>query len=98
MNFPNSEYSKNQIIDRAVEMFWMHETNFAQVLELPIMQDSRFLGEDANQRLIEEICLNVPSILIMLDKFKESKEYLEKVEVVLTKAKLDFIKAKVNLI
>lgn len=106
MNFrgENKVYSKNQPIYNPIQQFSMHEGNFEELLDnekLKQMFGQSVFEEPMQGELeahLDEICINIPSILIMLQKYKEAEALFEKVMMIGSDHRCSITMAKIKLI
>ena len=90
----HKEYSKDVILANAAKLFHMHESNYSQLLD-PVNLEGMIA--DADEVYLEEICINIPSILIILDRQKEALDLMDKIEMICSNHQMEVTKAKIIL-
>jgi len=93
-------FSKDHMLDNAINFFWMHEGNFQEIMEQHKLSAifGKLKEDDEVVVYLDEISMNIASIFMMHKRYKQAEEYIEKATMISQNNGLKRIEAKLLLL
>ena len=93
-------FSKDYMLDNAINFFWMHEGNFQEIMEHNKLDAifGKLNEEDEIVVYLDEISMNIASIFMMHKRYKQAEEFIEKATMISQNNGLKRIEAKLLLL
>jgi hypothetical protein len=95
--------TKDTDLEYKAEMkFYSHEINFFQFFELDLLKEHfesiDYIDNDYFLQTLNELCIHVPTILIMLNRLDEALELIKRSLEIANYYGLDYLKAKALIV